>query len=98
MHQVNYKKSDATFGKLQANNSHGFPGCGFILMLIFLTYLFLPSLLHSSCFYLLSSSIYEAFRAVSETRVLSSTDGLIHIFIYASSIYLSIYAFLSFFP
>lgn len=35
MHWVNYKILDATFGKLQANNSHRFPSCGIILPLLF---------------------------------------------------------------
>lgn len=39
--QASCNKSDATFRKPHAKNSHGFPGCGVILMLVFVTYLFL---------------------------------------------------------
>ena len=56
--QVNCKKSDATFGKQQAKDSHGFPGCGIVLMLVFVTPLSLPSLRLSSHCYLLSPSTF----------------------------------------
>lgn len=82
--QVNCKKSDAIFGKRQAKKSHGFPGCGIAFMLVFVTYLFLPPLLCSSYFYALSPSISAAFRAVSETFMLSFIDTLIHLLIYPS--------------
>lgn len=82
--QVNCKKSDAIFGKRQAKKSHGFPGCGIAFMLVFATYLFLPPLLCSSYFYALSPSISAAFRAVSETFMLSFIDTLIHLLIYPS--------------
>lgn len=95
--QASCNKSDATFRKPHAKNSHGFPGCGVILMLVFVTYLFL----HLCCvpifffffFYLLSPSLSAAFSAVSETFMLPFIDALLHI-----SLYLFIYLSLPFFP
>lgn len=77
--QVNCKKFDAVFGKLEAKNSHGFPGWGIILRLVFVTCMFLPSLLSSHGFYFLSFSVSIRFRAVLETFYFLS---LIYLFTY----------------
>lgn len=66
--QANCNKSDATFWKPHAKNSHGFPGCGIILMLVFVT-CFCISAVFQSFFFL--TSFHHLCLQYPETSMLS---------------------------
>lgn len=53
--QASCNKSDATFRKPRAKNSHGFPGCGVILMLVFVTCFCISAVFQSFFFFFLPS-------------------------------------------